>query len=171
MKNIVLVGFMGTGKSSVGELLARMLKRKFVGTDERIEQREKRSITEIFETSGEPYFRKAEKNVIREVASLDGMIIAAGGGAVIDEENVRNLKKNGIIVCLSATPEVICERTGKYKHRPLLNVADSVARIKELLAARAPFYRTADYQIDTSGKSVARVAEEIVSLVGTDGAG
>jgi len=157
---------MGTGKSSVGESLARSLKRKFISTDDRIEQREKRTIAEIFEKSGEPYFRKVEKEIIGEVGALDGIVIAAGGGAVIDEENVKALKKNGIMICLSAAPEVIYERTKRYKYRPLLNVADPVAKIQELIAERAPFYQRADYQVDTSGRSVAQAAQEIISLIG-----
>jgi len=157
---------MGTGKSSVGESLARSLKRKFISTDDRIEQREKRTIAEIFEKSGEPYFRKVEKEIIGEVGALDGIVIAAGGGAVIDEENVKALKKNGIMICLSAAPEVIYERTKRYKYRPLLNVADPVAKIQELIAERAPFYQSADYQVDTSGRSVAQAAQEIISLIG-----
>lgn len=163
MKNIVLIGFMGTGKSVVGKRLAKQLNMKFISTDDIVEDREKRPITEIFVKSGEPYFRKIEKEVVREAANLENVVIAAGGGVVMDEENMANLKKNGVIICLDAAPDIIYERVKRYKHRPLLNVADPVAKIRELMASRAPFYAKADYQMDTSGKTVEEVAKEIIN--------
>lgn len=161
MKNIVLVGFMGTGKSVVGKQLARQLKMKFVSTDDIIEEREKKSIAEIFEKSGEPYFRKIEKEAVREVSNLDNFVIAAGGGVVLDDENMANLRKKGVIICLNAAPEKIYERTKLYKHRPLLNVENPIEKIRQLLNLRAPFYAKADYQIDAANKSVKEVAAEI----------
>jgi shikimate kinase len=164
MKNIVLVGFMGTGKSVVGKRLAKELKMKFISTDDIIEEREKRPIAEIFAKSGEPYFRGVEKEAVREVSGFDNVVIAAGGGAVLNEENMANLREKGVVICLNATPEAIYERTKKYRTRPLLNVADPVAKIKELMNARAPFYAKAEYQIETTGKSVSEVAKEIINL-------
>ena len=145
---------MGTGKSVVGKQIARRLNMKFVSTDDIIAEREKRSITEIFEKSGEPYFRDIEKEIVKEVSNFDNTVIAAGGGAVLDEGNVANLKKGGVMICLNATPEVIYERTKKYKHRPLLNVDKPVEKIRQLLNSRAPFYAKADYQVDTTNKSI-----------------
>lgn len=165
MKNIVLVGFMGTGKSVVGKRLAKELKMRFVNTDDIIEEREKRPIAEIFAKSGEPYFRNIEKEVVSEVSALDNAVIAAGGGAVLNEENIANLKKRGIVICLNASPEAVYERTKKYKTRPLLNVPDPVAKIKELMTSRAPFYAKADYQIDTSGKLVHDVVKEVIKVI------
>lgn len=165
MKNIVLIGFMGTGKSVTGKRLAKELKMKFVNTDDIIEEREKRPIAEIFAKSGEPYFRNIEKEVIKEVSAFDNAVIAAGGGAVLNEENIVNLKKNGVVVCLNASPEAVYERTKKYKTRPLLNVPDPVAKIKELMASRSLFYAKADHQIETSGKSVNEVAKEIIKII------
>ena len=165
MKNIVLVGFMGTGKSGVGKQLARELNLKFLSTDDLIEEREKRRISEIFEKSGEPYFRKVEKEVVEEVSGLADVIIAAGGGAVLNEENMANLRKNGIIVCLNAAAEVIYERTKRYRHRPLLNVDNPIEKIRQLLETRAPFYAKADYRVDTSGKTVREVAKEIRGIL------
>ncbi|MCM8782440.1 MAG: shikimate kinase [Candidatus Omnitrophica bacterium] len=165
MKNIVLVGFMGSGKSAVGKRLSRQLKMKFVSTDDIIEEREKRPIREIFEKCGEPYFRNIEKEIVKEVSNFDNVVIAAGGGVVLDGENMSNLRKKGIIICLTATPEIIYERTKSDKHRPLLNVVNPVARIRQLLDYRAPFYAKADYQIDTSNKSIEEVAEEIIKII------
>lgn len=163
--NIVLIGFMGTGKSAVGKELAKQLKVRFVSTDDIIEEKEKRTIAKIFEKSGEPYFRKIEKEVIKEAVALDDVVIAAGGGAVLDEENMANLKKRGTIFCLTATPETIYKRTKNYKHRPLLNVADPIAKIKELMEKRSSFYARADHQVDTCQKSVKEVAEEIKQVL------
>lgn len=162
MKNVVLVGFMGTGKSVVGKRLAKLLGVPFVNTDDIIEQRQRHTIAEIFSSRGEGYFRDVEKEVIKEVSAKEGIVIGAGGGAVLNEENMNNLKKNGIMFCLTASPEAIHERTKNYRHRPLLNVPDPVAKIKELLETRAPFYAKADFQIDTSGKSVEAAAQEII---------
>ncbi|PIO05874.1 shikimate kinase [Candidatus Micrarchaeota archaeon CG08_land_8_20_14_0_20_59_11] len=164
MKNIILVGFMGTGKSVVGKRLAKQLNMKFVSTDDIIEDREKRPISEIFAKSGEPYFRKIEKEVVKEAADSENVVIAAGGGAVLDEDNITNLKKKGVIVCLNATPEAVYERTKKYKHRPLLNVDDPISKIKELMDKRAPYYAKADHQIDTAGKTVEEVTAEIIKV-------
>lgn len=165
MKNIVLVGFMGTGKSAVGRRLSKMLNMTYVSTDDLIEAKEGCAITEIFAKSGEPHFRKVEKEVIKEVSGLENSVIAAGGGVVLDPENIATLKKNGVLFCLNAAPEVIYMRTKKYKHRPLLNGPDPVKKIKELLNVRQELYKKADHQIDTSEKSVTEIAREICSVV------
>ena len=165
MKNIVLVGFMGTGKSVVGKRLAKQLNMEFVSTDDIVEKKENRTIAKIFEESGEPYFRKIEKEAVKEISGLDNAVIAAGGGVVLDEENMSSLRKNGVIICLNAAPQVIYERTKKHKHRPLLNVDNPVQKIKELLDSRSAFYARADYQIDTSDKSIMKVTEDVVKAI------
>ncbi len=165
MKNIVLVGFMGTGKSVVGKRVAKALHMRFVSTDDLIEEKEKRKISEIFEQSGEPYFRTVEKEIVRQVSGMDNVVIAAGGGVVLNEENIASLKQKGIMTCLIATPEEIYERTKRHKHRPLLNVEKPVEKIKELLTARAHFYAKADHQIDTTGKTIDDVVKEIIKIV------
>jgi len=162
MKNIVLVGFMGTGKTAVGKQLAKKLDMRYVNTDNLIEAREDMPINEIFAKKGEPHFRKIEKEVVKDVAAAGGQVIATGGGVVLDNENMDNLKNNGVIICLNATPEDILKRTRSYADRPLLNVPDPLAKIKELLSAREPYYKKADHQIDTSGKSVREVVGEVV---------
>ncbi|MGB2705824.1 MAG: shikimate kinase [Candidatus Omnitrophota bacterium] len=161
MKNIALVGFMGTGKTKVAKILSARLNMKYVSTDDLIEEKEGISIQEIFSKKGESYFRKAEKDVIKDASLMENVVIDAGGGAVIDPENVKNLKQKGMIVCLWAEPRVILERTKKYNHRPLLRVADPIGKIKELLESRKPFYERAGCHINTSEVSAEEVADEI----------
>ena len=165
MRNIVLVGFMGTGKTAVGKELAERLKMKFVDIDDIIEEQQGMEITDIFAKKGEPYFRSVEKGVIKEVSKKTGLIIAAGGGAVIDEENVKNLKSGGIMICLTASPDKILERTKGYVHRPLLNVPDPKRRITELLEKRAQFYARADCQIDTTNLTIEEILQKISEML------
>ena len=161
MKNIVIVGFMGTGKTVIAKRLAEEMKRSYVSTDDLIEKKENRTIRAIFREEGEPYFRGVEKEVIKEVASRDNQVIDAGGGVVLDSENIDILKKTGIMVCLWAQPKTIYERTREYGHRPLLNVEDPEGKIKELLDCRRPFYEKADHHIDTTELNI----DEIVSRI------
>ncbi len=161
-KNIVLIGFMGTGKTSVGKILAAKLNRKLVDVDQRIEEKEKRKIGEIFENDGEPQFRALEKEMIREVSKERGIVITTGGGAVLDPENVGALKENGQLVLLKASPETILERVKRSKHRPLLKGEDRLAQIKRLLIQREPFYHCADVEIETDGLSAVPVAKMIL---------
>ncbi|MFC1666870.1 shikimate kinase [Candidatus Omnitrophota bacterium] len=164
MSSIVLVGFMGTGKTTTGKLLAKRLNREFLELDEIIEKKEGISIREIFEKKGEPYFREIERNVIREVMHKKEVVMSAGGGAIVDEENLRNLKKNGVVVCLEASPEVILKRTEGILTRPLLNVTDSKKKIEELLKKRKACYKKADFCIDTNNLSAEEAVEEIARL-------
>ncbi len=165
MPNIVLVGFMGTGKSSVGKKLAYKLRRRLVNTDDLIERKTGMVIGDIFRQKGESYFRRKEREVIKEVSRLDDVVIDAGGGVVINEENIRDLKENGIIFCLNADAETILRRTRHESHRPLLNVENPLLEIKRLLGQREKYYKRADYQIDTSGKSIEEVAARIIEIV------
>jgi len=165
MRNIVLVGFMGTGKTAVGKRLAKKLGMKYISTDEEIEAKEKRPINDIFAKDGENYFRKIEKETVKKISAMQDVVIAAGGGAVLDEENMKNFRKNSIIICLNATAEEILKRTESFAHRPLLNVPDPLAKIKSLLESRAPYYAKADYTVDTTGKNRDKVVDEIVEIV------
>lgn len=165
MKNIVLVGFMGTGKTAVAKRLAKRLKVKYVSMDEMIVEREGIPINDIFAKGGEEHFRKVESQVAKEVAGMKDVVVDAGGGVVLNGENVKSLKSTGTLVCLSARPDVILERTKRHRHRPLLNVPDPMEKIKELLKIRAPHYAKADYQIDTSDKSMDEVVEEIAGKI------
>jgi len=164
IKNIVLVGFMGTGKTSVGILLSNMLNMKFIDTDDIIEQNCQERISEIFANKGEEHFRDLESKAIEKACLLNHYIISTGGGAVIREQNIQNLRNVGLLFHLDATPEVIFQRTAQQSQRPLLMVEDPLNRIRELLKQRAPFYAQADYRIDTSGLTVEEVAKRIFDL-------
>jgi len=164
MKNIYLVGFMGTGKTSVGCELAKKKKWQFVDLDDLIELREKRAIADIFAKNGEPYFRRVEKQVLKEVAKEKKFVVATGGGIVIDPENIKIMKESGVIICLAATPEVVLRRTSGYAHRPLLNVKGPKKQIELLLKLRAPYYALADRTIDTSKLSVGRIIQNIIKV-------
>lgn len=163
MKNIALVGFMGTGKSTIGRLLSEKLQAAFVDIDEVIEEKEGMKIADIFLQIGEDYFRKVEKNIVMETFRVRGRVIACGGGVVLDDENVRAIRKNGFMIALEASPEVILMRTAKYKHRPLLNVPDPKSKINELLIKRKPFYAKSDWTIDTSRLREQEVVEAILN--------
>lgn len=160
-KNVILTGFMGVGKTSVGTRLARDLGFAFVDTDALIEADQNTTITEIFSSFGEPYFRDVETRIIRQTLERGSQVISTGGGAVIRDENRKAFKEGGITICLAARPEVIFERIRHETHRPLLQVPDPLGRIRELLAGREPFYRQADFIIDTSDKTVDEVISEI----------
>ena len=164
-KNIILTGFMGVGKTSVGTRLARDLGFTFVDTDELIEEDQKTTITEIFSSFGEPYFRDVEARVIGQVLEGEGQVISTGGGAVMHEKNRAAFKERGITVCLTARADVIYERIRHETHRPLLQVPDPLGRIGELLSAREPFYRQADIVIDTSERTADEVINEIKQRV------
>ena len=166
MSNIVLVGFMGTGKSVVGKLLAEKLCREFLELDEIIEKREGVSIKDIFEKKGEGYFRRLEKSVVKDASEKKDAVISAGGGAIVDEENFRNLKKSGVIICLEASPDIILRRTRDLATRPILNVSNPKAKIEELLKKREPYYKKADFRINTDNLTVKQVVEKIIELGG-----
>ncbi|MBI4823232.1 MAG: shikimate kinase [Nitrospirae bacterium] len=162
MKNIVLTGFMGTGKTEVGKELSIRLGFTFIDMDEKIVKKEGMPITEIFKTHGEPYFRDIETNIIKNISKQKNVVISTGGGAVLKEENMSSLKEHGIIVWLKASPESILKRTANDSTRPLLQVNDPLKKIKELLAYRTPFYEKADIMVDTEGKTPREIAEEIL---------
>jgi len=162
MKNIVLTGFMGTGKTEVGRELSRLTGFTFIDADEEIVKSEGMPITEIFKQKGETYFRETETQVVKEISKKKNAIISTGGGAVLRKENMDALREGGIIVCLTASPETILERAGSDDTRPLLQVEDPLKKIRELLEYRMPFYRQADMMIETEGKTPLEVAEEIL---------
>ena len=165
MKNIVLVGFMGTGKTEVGRILSKKLGYALIDADTEIEKRQNMAITEIFRQQGEPAFRDIEADVIKQLSGMKKNVISTGGGAVLRQENIDNLRANGVIVCLSATPETILQRTSVNNDRPLLQTENPLQKIKELLEYRRPYYEKADIMIDTENKSPLEVAEEIIKAV------
>jgi len=165
MKNIVLTGFMGAGKTTIGRALAKKLQMRLVDIDEEIEKEQKMSINDIFSRHGEPHFRDIETAMIRELSRDKNVIISTGGGAVLRDENMEALKENGIIFCLNATAETILERTGRSQDRPLLKVENPKEKINELLAYRRPFYERAGIMIETDGKTPSEVVQEIMEIV------
>jgi len=167
--NIVLTGFMGTGKTAIGKHLARSLGMRYIDTDRIIEKKENCSISKIFAEKGEKYFRELETRIIRDVSSFNGYVISTGGGAILRKENADALRKNGYLVCLKADPDTILDRIGDGEGRPLLRgFANKKLRIQQLLKKREPFYRQADIMIDTSSLSISRVVEELVKLLSAE---
>lgn len=160
---IVLFGFMGVGKSVVGKILAERLGFGFVDTDEEIEKMVKSSISTIFEKYGEVKFRILERDIVKKASSRDRVVIACGGGTVIDPTNVNMLKRGSIMVLLTAEPEVVLERIIKDSNiRPLLSVSDRLKQIKNLMSSRLNKYlEPADMVIDTSNKTPEDVARKI----------
>jgi len=169
MKNIVLVGFMGTGKTEVGRILSKKLGYALIDADTEIEKKQNTTITEIFRQQGEPAFRDIEAEVIKQLSGLKKNVISTGGGAVLRQENIDNLRANGVLVCLSATPETILQRTSANNDRPLLQTENPLQKIKELLAYRKPYYEKADIMIDTENKNPLEIAEEIIKAVDETG--
>ncbi len=166
--NLYLVGMMGAGKSTVGRLLARRLKLRFVDADQEIESRCGVKIPVIFEIEGEAGFRAREAQVLAALAALDGIVLATGGGVVLLEENRRLLAARGTVVYLCATPEHLYERVRQDRNRPLLAIGDPLARLRELYAARDPLYRSiADQVIDTGRQSVQVLARGLLAEIGT----
>jgi len=159
--NLALVGFMGTGKTSVGRLVAEQLHFEFLDTDDLIQTRTGRTITDIFAQDGEPAFRALEKQIVGELAARSKTVISTGGGLPTNLENLTALKIHALVVCLWASPEKIWERVRNQSHRPLLHDPDPERKIHELLKNRAPFYRQADVLINTDQRSAREVAQQI----------
>jgi shikimate kinase len=162
MENIALIGFMGTGKSSVGRMVAAQLGFDFLDTDELIESRAKKTIAAIFAGDGEPKFREYERDVVKELSSRKGLVISTGGGLGANESNLAALKENSLVVCLWASPEKIWQRVKHQTHRPLLREADPMAKIRQLLAARESIYKQADVLLNTDVRSAREVAGQIL---------
>ena len=161
--NVVITGFMGTGKSSVGRLVAERLGLTFVDMDEVIEAREGVPITELFSRHGEAGFRAVESAVARELGMGEGLVIATGGGTMLAPENRAALGENGLIVCLTCAADQILRRLDGDTTRPMLAAPDKEKRMNELLAARMPVYTSLPVVVDTTRRSVAEVAEVVVS--------
>jgi shikimate kinase len=160
--NLALIGFMGTGKTSVGRLVADSLDFDYLDTDEMIQSGTGRIISDIFKTDGEPAFRSLEEKTVAELASRTKTVIATGGGLPTNLKNLASLKNHALVVCLWASPEKIWERVKNQSHRPLLHDENPQAKIRDLLAAREPFYKQADVLLNTELRSVREVAQQIV---------
>lgn len=160
--NVYLVGFMGVGKSVIGRRVAHALKYKFLDSDHMIEKAEGRRIPEIFECEGEAYFRKLEREFIENGHPESGAVVSCGGGLVVEPGMSELLKSKGTVICLFASVESILERTRRNKNRPLLQVEDPEARIRELLAKREPIYMNAGACITTEGRTIPEVVKHII---------
>ncbi|MFC1909744.1 shikimate kinase [Chloroflexota bacterium] len=162
--NIALIGFMATGKTAVGKALSKRLNKQFIELDREIEVKTRKSIPEIFRNEGEIRFRELEIEVIKEIAGKNNIVIACGGGVILNWINIVRLQKESEIVCLTASPETILKRAlADGGTRPLLNVPDREAEMKKLLSFRQPFYeRAAEITIDTSGLNIDGVVAKII---------
>ncbi|MCW5890672.1 MAG: shikimate kinase [bacterium] len=168
MQHIILAGFMATGKSEVGRRLAHAMGRAFVDTDALVEADAGRTVAEIFAAEGEPGFRARERAAVVRACAMSPAIIAIGGGALLDPESRQVLAAAGPIVCLQATPEEILRRVGDAASRPLLADAgedERLARVRALLAERAPVYALATHAVDTTGLDPDAVAARVRAVV------
>jgi shikimate kinase len=163
---IILIGFMGAGKTEVGKLLARKLRMTYVDTDAIIESEQAMTINDIFAKKGEESFRDMETGLLDKLSGLDGHVVATGGGMVLRPGNVKKLKEMGPLVLLWADPETVFERVKGAGTRPLLNVEDRKAKIREILEFRAPIYKgVADLEVNTSLLSAEEASNRIMKFV------
>lgn len=170
MRSVFLVGLMGAGKTTVGRLLAKQLKLQFVDADHEIEQRTGVPIPTIFEIEGESGFRLRESKVIQDLAKDEGIVLATGGGAVLDPSNRQALSEHGTVIYLAASPEILYERTRHDRGRPLLQVDDRLEKLKRLHAERDALYReTAHYIVEVGQSQAYQVAKKIVQWIQKNG--
>jgi shikimate kinase len=162
MHNLALIGFMGVGKSSVGRLASAQLHFEFLDTDGLIETLAGKSIARIFAEDGEPAFRACEREVVRQLERRHDIVVATGGGLAANPDNLASLKTHAFVVCLWASAEALWERVRHQTHRPLLQAPDPLARMRQLLAEREPFYRQADLLVNTERRPVKDVAQLVV---------
>ncbi|MBM4064338.1 MAG: shikimate kinase [Planctomycetes bacterium] len=168
--NIILIGFRGTGKTTIGRMLAQRLGKEFVDADVYLEQKEGKSVKDIFAEGGEKLFREIETEIIAELCLSDNRVVATGGGAILREENVRTLKKSGIIILLEADTDTIYRRihrdTTTEQRRPSLTNRNAYEEIEYLLEYRRPLYdKTADFVINTASMSVTDAATRIITFL------
>ena len=162
VRNLALIGFMGSGKSCVGRMAADLLHFTFLDTDQVIEARAGKRISDIFAQDGERGFREWERRIVEELTRREKTVIATGGGLPIDPDNLTSLKTHSLVICLWASPETIWERTRGHSHRPLLNESDPLTKIRQLLAVREPYYRQADVLVNTEMRSLREVVQHVL---------
>lgn len=164
--NIFLIGPMGAGKSTVGRQLAKALNKEFVDCDREIEERTGVTIAIIFEVEGEEGFRKRERAMIEQLTERDGIVLATGGGVVLDEENRSRLRARGFAIYLDAPIDLLVERTARDRQRPLLQTDDPKARLTDLANEREPLYRqVADMVVKTDRRTARHVVKEVVRRI------
>jgi len=164
-KNIFLIGFMAVGKSTVGKKLAHKLNYEFVDLDSLIVQDVGLTIPEIFSKFGEKYFRTCESEMVKKVCNRKKQVVATGGGVVINSDNIKLMKKSGLLICLEAQPENILSRVELEGERPLLECQSPLEKIKDLLMERDLYYQEADFFIDTSCREIPEVVSEIIKIL------
>jgi shikimate kinase len=164
-RQVVLVGFMGAGKSSVGKILAERLGAEFVDVDERIEETAGQSAGEIFASCGEEAFREMEKAAIRDAVSVPGRVVAAGGGAFVDEANRLALKTYAPVFFLDVSVESVLERLSGDRSRPLFPGEKEEGKLRNLMERRRPAYQEADFTVSTDHRSVPEIADRILALL------
>lgn len=164
-QNIIITGFMGSGKSVVAEELARKLGMKFIDMDQIIEERLGMSISNIFDSYGENYFRKEENKLLKELPPKENMVIATGGGALLSSDNARILAKMGEIICLYADPQTIYDRLKRKNDRPLLKGENILSKINLLLEERKKIYDKIKCKVDTTNFTVQEVVDRIINLL------
>ncbi|MBQ1867451.1 MULTISPECIES: shikimate kinase [Selenomonas] len=172
MKNVILIGFMGTGKTSTGKMLASKLGCAFIDMDQKIEEEAGMCIPDIFAQKGEAHFRQLEKDLVERLSARRNAVISTGGGTVKNPDNVAAFKKSGIIICLSASVDAVLERTKRHGTRPVLDQADQGDRrkaVESLMAERKDLYKQADFTVDTSDLSPLQVVDVIVRFLKTRG--
>lgn len=162
IRNLALAGFMGTGKSTVGRVVASHLQFHFVDTDELIQRRTGKSIAKIFTQNGAEVFRELEKRIVAELSQSQRTVISSGGGLIVNPANLASLKEHALVVCLWASPEAIWERVKNSTHRPLLQDTDPLKKIRTLLKERQPYYRQADVLVNTELRSLREVVSAIL---------
>ena len=166
MKNIVLIGFMGTGKTSVGRFLANKLNRRFIDTDKEIENIAGKSVAQLIGGEGMIRFRSEESLLVKKLSGQENLVIATGGGTLLDPENYRSLKENGIIIGLTASSEVIYNRVkNKKNERPLLAKGDLMEQIVSLREERRELYKVADFTVDTGSGSLDETVKKILGFI------
>ncbi len=161
-KNIALIGYMGTGKTTIGKRLARKLGLTFVDTDAYIEKQQGKKISQIFEEDGEPAFRRMEETALKALMENENLLISTGGGIVLSEQNRKVLKERTFLVTLTASPGAIYSRVRGNTDRPLLQEADPYQKIVDMLRARKPYYEIGDMMIPTDELSEKICIERIV---------
>ena len=162
--NIVLVGFMGTGKTATGRLVALRLERSLVDMDTVLEERIGRAITDIFARNGETHFRRLERNLVRELSERQNLVVTAGGGVVLNPDNIRDFSRTGVVICLKASPAALLQRVRAETHRPLIQGGDKEGKILELLDSRRPLYDALPHQVDTTDLTPESAADRVIEI-------
>ena len=165
--NIILIGFMGTGKTAVGKRLATVLQKEFYDTDLEVEKVTGMTISQLFHKYGEVRFRSEEDLALRRLLQKNNCVLATGGGIVLKPNNIAFLKEKGIIICLTARPEIIFERVKKRNNRPLLNRKKRYETITQLMNEREALYKCADFYLDTSDLDFSEITEKIIDFLST----